>query len=153
MKSFSFENDFEVLKLTEENKKKDWKKSLWAILLCEFFGTIALTLWIILPSTLAFSTPEAHSNNQEFWEAWAKIWQLMFMKALWAALFVVAIVYLLRPISVNLNPAVTIAEIGKKKWYLWTRNLKNYYSICGRNFCRFLCFFNCKSNGLLRSFR
>lgn len=83
------------------NKKyRNWK----TILLAELIGTYLLTLWIILPSTVGFDS----MNN---W--WGYIWTLMFMKALWVAAFIVLIVYVLRYISVNLNPAVTIAEIAK----------------------------------------
>lgn len=83
------------------NKKyRNWK----TILLAELIGTYLLTLWIILPSSVGFDS----MNN---W--WGYIWTLMIMKALWVAGFIVFIVYVLRYISVNLNPAVTIAEIAK----------------------------------------
>lgn len=83
------------------NKKyRNWK----TILLAELIGTYLLTLWIILPSSVNFDS----MNN---W--WGYIWSLMIMKALWVAGFIVFIVYVLRYISVNLNPAVTIGEIAK----------------------------------------
>lgn len=111
-------NSKEILVNVVKQNKKDWKKNHIVVLLSEFFGTIALTLWIILPSTLAFSEPDAHLKHHDFWVAWGKIWELMFMKAFWAGIFVCFIVYLLRPISANLNPSVTIAEVGADniKW-------------------------------------
>ncbi|NQX83254.1 MAG: aquaporin [Mycoplasmataceae bacterium] len=97
-----------------QNTKISILKRWDIILLTEFLGTIALVLWIILPSAMAFSNPSAHTKNIEFWNGFSKIWELIFMKAFWVISFIIVIVYLLRYISVNLNPVVTIAEIAKK---------------------------------------
>lgn len=132
-------------------ENKIWKKKLWVILLAEFLGTIALTLWIIIPSTMAFTTPQAHTNNINFWETWSNIWSLMFMKALWAALFVVFIVYLLRSISVNLNPAVTIAEIGYGNDPLSRGLLKILVQFCGGICAGFFAYLISDSMGLWNS--
>ncbi|BDV03539.1 MAG: hypothetical protein HPPSJP_2600 [Candidatus Hepatoplasma scabrum] len=105
-----------MVRTTDKTKKKN-RKNYWdliainkkyrnwkTILLAELIGTYLLTLWIILPSSVDFDG----MNN---W--WGYIWTLMIMKAFWVAAFIVLIVYVLRYISVNLNPAVTIAEIAK----------------------------------------
>ncbi|BDV02493.1 MAG: hypothetical protein HPAVJP_3820 [Candidatus Hepatoplasma vulgare] len=139
------------MKEIKKVEKKGWNKSISAILVSEFLGTIALTLWIILPSTMAFTTPAAHQNNQDFWIAWSNIWSLMFMKALWAALFVVFIVYLLRFISVNLNPAVTIAEIGYGNDTLKIGSLKIGAQILGGISAGFFAYLISDSMGLWNS--
>ncbi len=85
---------------TTEQPKRVW--SIWVILLAELIGTFAMVFWIVAPSSLNLGQFEWYNN----------IFGTFVMKAFWVAGFILILIFLLRWISVNLNPAVTLAEIA-----------------------------------------
>ncbi len=83
-----------------EKPKRVW--SLPIILLVELIGTFAMVFEIIAPSAL---------NLEQFiW--YQNIFGTFIMKAFWVSGFILILIFLLRWCSVNLNPAVTLAEVA-----------------------------------------
>ncbi len=80
--------------------KRVW--SIWLILLIELIGTFAMVFEIIAPSAL----------NLEQFTWYQNIFGTFLMKAFWVAGFILILIFLLRWCSVNLNPAVTLAEVS-----------------------------------------
>ena len=90
-----------MFKTYDETKNKlVWR--LWLILLVEFVGTFLMVLEIIAPSS--FRLNDNHIYNMIFGS--------YIMKAVWVSTFIYILILLFRKISVNLNPAVTLAEVA-----------------------------------------
>ncbi|BDV02492.1 MAG: hypothetical protein HPAVJP_3810 [Candidatus Hepatoplasma vulgare] len=132
----------------KKTHKKSWNKNIWAILISEFLGTLIRVLLIILPSAMAFTTPVAHQNNQDFWNVWSDIWSLIFMKAFWVALVIIFTSYFFRFVSANLNSSVTIAGIGYGKDNLKSGSLKIIFQILGGISAGFIAYLISDSMGL-----
>ncbi len=81
---------------------------LWVVLLIEFIGTFLMVFEIIAPSSFDLGSNDVYSV----------IFGSFFMKAFWVSAFILLLIYLLRNISVNLNPAVTLSEVatGHHNW-------------------------------------
>lgn len=88
-------------RLDKVQNKKVWRLPI--ILLAELIGTFLMVFEIIAPSALNLSA------NTVWYD---KIFGTFFMKAFWVAGFILILILLLRWISVNLNPAVTLAEMA-----------------------------------------
>ncbi len=90
-----------MFKIYDDTKNKlVWR--LWVILLVEFLGTFIMVFEIIAPSSFRFGDNEIYSI----------IFGTYIMKAAWVSFFIYMLILLLRKISVNLNPAVTLAEVA-----------------------------------------
>ncbi len=87
-------------RLDKVQNKKVWR--LWFVLLIEFIGTFAMVFEIIAPSALQL--------DQFAW--YQNIFGTYIMKAFWVAGFILILIFLLRWVSVNLNPAVTLSEVA-----------------------------------------
>ena len=87
---------------TYDNTKNKLVWRLWVVLLVEFFGTLIMVFEILAPS--AFRLGDNH--------IYGIIFGSNIMKAMWVSLFIYGLILLFRRISVNLNPAVTLAEIA-----------------------------------------
>ena len=86
-------------KYSEEKGKLVWR--LWVILLVEFLGTFAMTLEIIAPGAFFSGLPTFNA-----------IFSTNILKAFWVATFILILIFICRRVSVNLNPAVTMAKIA-----------------------------------------
>ncbi len=91
-------------------------KKIWAlglVLLVELIGTFLMVFEIIAPSALQL----------EQFEWYNQVFGTYLMKAFWVAGFILILIFLLRWCSVNLNPAVTLAEVAtghvKKERAAW----------------------------------
>ncbi len=84
------------------------------ILLSELIGTFILVFGILLPGALGVNL-EASSHvwgSENFWNALDTIFSSIAVKGLWVATLILALVFIFRKWSVNLNPAVTLAEVS-----------------------------------------
>ncbi len=91
----------------KEKNKKVWRTPI--ILISELLGTFLMVLWIIVPSAW-------NLVDNTTW--YADYFSTFIMKAFWVAGFILILIVLLRWISVNLNPAVTLGEVavGNTSW-------------------------------------
>ncbi len=88
-------------KLDKVQNKRVWR--LGPILLAEFIGTFLMIFEIIAPSALDLA-------NNTVW--YNQIFGTFLMKAFWVAGFILILILLLRWVSCNLNPVVTLAEVA-----------------------------------------
>ena len=97
----------------EKEDKMVWK--LWVILMVELLGTFFMVFEIILPSSAGFGTNENLGGFNIFWNI---VFGTYLMKAIWVTSFILLLIYICRKVSVNLNPAVTLAEaaVGNYTW-------------------------------------
>lgn len=101
-----------IFKVYDETKQKDvWR--LWFVLFVELFGTFAMVFEIIAPSALDL--------GQYDW--YNMIFGTFIMKSFWVAGFILLLIFVLRKVSVNLNPAVTLSEIATGH-HTWTRGIE-----------------------------
>ncbi|NOQ50241.1 MAG: hypothetical protein GQ557_01065 [Mycoplasmataceae bacterium] len=94
-------------------KKMVWKT--WLVLLIEFIGTFLLTFLIIAPSVFGLYALESENfsgSAATFVEIFTKIFQPMFMRALWVGAGIWILIIWFNKISMNFNPVVTFAEMG-----------------------------------------
>ncbi len=86
------------------------------ILISELVGTFILVFGILLPGALGVNlAPEAHIwGSENFWNTLDAIFTSIAVKGLWVATLILVLVFMFRRWSVNLNPAVTLAEISLK---------------------------------------
>ncbi len=100
--------------LNPTSKELHWK--LWVVLLIELLGTFLMVFEIIIPSAIGMGT------NPNLGEGFNTFYNIVFgnylTKAIWVTGFILILIYALRKISVNLNPAVTLSEAisGHHTW-------------------------------------
>lgn len=80
---------------------------MWLIFLSEMTGIFLFIFWIIMPTSLGFGENPSLSN--EFNEIYNFLFSTYFMRALWVIGFLLIILLIFRRVSVNINPAITIA--------------------------------------------
>lgn len=94
-----------------------WK--IWVILLIEFIGTFILVFGIIAPK--AFGWTVEPESITKFGDVMYYIFFSSFIQiSLYVSSLILILIFLLAKISVNLNPAVTLAEVavGNTKWHI-----------------------------------
>lgn len=108
----------------EDKGKLEWK--LWVVLLIEFLGTFIMVFEIIAPSAFGLGKDWSGMDVSQAWINFNDIYGIIFgsyfMKAFWVAGFILLLIFLLRNISVNLNPAVTMSEVATGE-HSWTKGL------------------------------
>lgn len=93
------------------------KKSIGLVLLSELIATYLFVFWIIMPFSFGFGQNE---NLASWWNTlYNFLFSTLIMKAAWVGVFLIGLLYVFRPISCNVNPAVTLAYVcaGKRKFF------------------------------------
>ncbi len=93
----------------QAREKYQWKT--WVVATIEFIGTFLMTFMIIAPSTFGLYNAETYGNS-DFGKGIELIFSFMFMRAMWVAFGIWVLIILFNKISVNINPAITIAEMA-----------------------------------------
>ncbi len=101
-----------VINADDTKKKKTVKTS--KILISELIGTFLLVFGIIIWGAIGVDLPSAsHAGNSEAWNTVNKVFSTIVFKSFLVAFLILILVFSLRRWSVNLNPAVTLAEVSK----------------------------------------
>lgn len=107
-------NDLEETVINIDDTKEEKVVKTSKILISELIGTFLLVFGIIIWGAIGVDLPaSSHAADSAAWNTVNKVFSTIVFKSFLVALLILILVFTFRRWSVNLNPAVTLAEVSK----------------------------------------